>query len=446
MMSRRPVWIPTIAVCVVIAGCTASGPKAADDGASEPAETRADPGRALHGEQRHVDAAPGPRVDVPAPPGVEPATLMARNSADPRARLSLAMAVRECAERPLPLPPPSPPAEVEPRSRDEALRHYLRGREEATRGRYLASATHLEKARELDPTSVAVLRALARCYEELGNSVRSAGVYVELLGLDPGDSEALFVLGITAASRRDFESAARLHARLLLPGAPPPDDPAVEMVARYTMHFALARLGYDRAAIEAGLEAAALPFPSREMTRFGQFLATLYRRRSEIWRDVGDAWCRLGSEADALAAYDRALALPVADPASVRARVIYADLRLGRTAAAQQELLTLLAAAGEGAGDREVRMCEYVAAQVPDHTLAADAVLELHREAPEAEGLVRAAAVLLAPDAAQALLEAFVARRPRDLGAVGQLLDWIGARDPEAAVVLTSSLVGSTLR
>ena len=74
---------------------------------------------------------------VPPPPGID-ASVLTSDGIDPRARLSLTAALAEFD--PAPDPPPAAeddPAVIPSVQRDLALRHYLKGRDEALRGRHL---------------------------------------------------------------------------------------------------------------------------------------------------------------------------------------------------------------------------------------------------------------------------------------------------------------------
>jgi tetratricopeptide (TPR) repeat protein len=415
-----------IAAALLVGGCASSGP-GAPGGAPGAATATAVRGRV--------------RSDLGPPPGVDGPVLARRDGDDRAARLSLADALREIArDQRLPAGGGVAADPVDAKAADEALRHYLRGRDEILQERFLAGVTWLEKARELDPTAGPILRELAHAYTAVGNPVRAVAVYQAILALDPDDSEARFALGLAAASQRQYRLAVALLAG---PDTGRPrsftHDPAADALAEFTIHFALRQLGYDQAAIDIGLRAVRLDFALQQQTGYGQRVASLYRRRGDLWREIGDAHARLGDDRAALQAYATSAGLPVSDPIALQARAMYAHLRLGRVDLAEDALLAGLRAVPL-IGDREVRLCAYLAESVSADGLGAD-VVQWYRERSDDPGLARAAAVFLPPDEARDLLRSFVNARPRDVGIVGQLLAWLGPRDPAAAVDLTASLV-----
>jgi hypothetical protein len=159
-----------------------------------------------HLARKEVGASLTP-IEAPAPPGVGPQALALRPPAETRARLSLAEALGEL-EPAHAVEPGTGPPDLDSATRDQALRHYARGRDAAISGEQLAAIIELEKALALDPGSPAVLRQLARSYLSMRNNLKATRHYERLLAVEPNDSESLFMLGLTARSRRDFEQAA----------------------------------------------------------------------------------------------------------------------------------------------------------------------------------------------------------------------------------------------
>ncbi len=377
---------------------------------------------------------------VAAPPGVGAALLAPRPVTDVAARLPLHAALAELVPPPAPRTPRAATPPPDDADRDGALRHYAKGRDAALRNRHLVAITELEKALSLDPRSPAILRQLARSYVAMGNDTRAAALFEELIELDPDDSETLFVLGLAATNRRDFARAASFLGRPRLAGAAFDHDPAAACLADFMLGSALKQLGYDRAWVE--LARAAVSdlgrLPGSTIYRFRY--ESLYRQRSEIWRSVGDAHCRLGEYLQALESYRNSAMLPNADPDALYARVIYANLAMGHRWGAQAALLEALAG-DSPASEQDIRLCGYVAEHVGTTELLAEALVGMHSERPDDPTLVRAAALLLPRDEALGLLRSFLRRRPEDLDVLGQLLAWLGARDLRSAVSLTVGLV-----
>ncbi len=430
-----------VAVAATAGGCTSPG-RAAD--------TRGDPSTAglERRAEREARLVRGPGKPVAVPPGVQDEILQAPAVAGPRQAMSLARALAEAAAFVPPRavgPEPAPPAD--PAARDRALRHYVKGRDAQVQDRQVVAITELEKARALDPRSPEILRWLARSYLAMDNVVRAAGLYEQLLEVEPDDPEALFAVGVAASYRRNFDAAAAWLSRPRLRGESFRHDPAADLLADHHLAEALARLGYDRAAIELsrsllGRLAEAPRGPGGDSSRA---LDALYQRQSDLWQSIGDAHCRLGAYREALEAYGRAAPL-AADPETLRLRVVYANLCLGRTHTAQLEVLRALDGmkpVNGSAGDGALRLCAYLAAQVEDTSLLAEAVASRSRERADDAGLVRAAAVLLERDAAVALLRGFLERNPEDLGTFAQLSDWLAAHDPATAAALTVDLAAA---
>ena len=391
-----------------------------------------------------------PRADVPVPPGVEADVLAPRSSSQANAFMSLQEAL-------LTLSPPTrpgdepPPPDVDDESKTKALKLYAKGRSEALDGRHLQAITDLQKARELDPTSAEILRELAHSYISMGNSAQAADLYEKLVRLEPENSEALFSLGLAAASRRDFARAAAVLGRLRVAGRKFDHDPAADVLADFTLGVALRELGYDRASIQAAEavlnSSGQLSGPTDHAARLG----SVYRQRGETWRSIGDAHCRLGEFIEALQAYAASASSKLADPSVLHPRVIYANLRLGRVFNAQREMLAALteqpdpAGAGGGASnggvsDRDIRLCAYLRERAEPIDLLAQSVRSLYLAHPDESSYARAAASLLSTPEASDLLKEFVSRRPRDLDGVAQMLAWLAQGNVNAAVDLTIAL------
>jgi tetratricopeptide (TPR) repeat protein len=382
---------------------------------------------------------------VPAiPPDVEPAALQPHPADAPRARMSVDEALTDVLST-VSLPEPVAPAlpAVDEASRAMAVRHYLKGRDAATRNHVYVTVTELQKAAELDPTSPEILRELARAYRDVNNSVRSAVMYERWLSLEPGNPEASLALALTAGNRRSFDISAALLARAQRDGVSFDHDPAAQLLADYTLAFALRQLGYDRAFIELSSRLA-LPDHLEQPTMYAGQLGAVFRQQGEILRNIGDAHCRLSDYHSALAAYESAAALPAADPASLTARIVFVHLHLGRPYAAQRAMLEILRAREavvSPISERDIGLCNYVRSNVPDATLLAQAAADLYRAHPDDPGYARAAAALLPPAEAAGVLREFIGRQPRDLDAVGQLVLWLADRDQAAAVTLVASLI-----
>jgi predicted Zn-dependent protease len=415
-----------------LTGCASSGSAPGMESASTA-------GRKLEQLARKEVGASLEPIEAPAPPGVGPQAVAWRPPAETRARLSLAAALREidsmqAVEPGIDLP------ELDNAARDQALRHYARGRDAAISGEQLAAIIELEKALALDPESPAVLRQLARSYLSMRNNLKATRNYERLLAVEPNDSESLFMLGLTARSRRDFEQAASYLARPRLRGVSFDHDPAADILADFWLGTALRQLGYDQAWIELATDVVGRLGPHLGPTLYAGQYQQLYIRRAEIWREIGDASCRLGRYGSALLAYEASAGLPNADPDSLHGRVIFASLRLGRVRGAQAELIEALSGGAGTVSERDIRLCAYVARHTSPLDLVAEAAVEQYQAEPDDAGLARAAAALLPGDQAVELLRAFLDRRPADLDVLTQLLVWLASHDARSAADLTVAL------
>jgi len=415
-----------------LSGCASSGSAPAMDAASTAGQKL----ELLAREEVGASLAP---IEVPTPPGVGPQALALRPPAQTRARLSLAAALREI-EPVSAVESGIDPLDLDNATRDQALRHYARGRDAAISGEQLAAIIELEKALALDPGSPAVLRQLARSYLSIRNNLKATRHYERLLAVEPDDSESLFMLGLTARSRRDFEQAASYLARPRQRGASFDHDPAADILADFWLGTALRQLGYDQAWIELATDVVGRLEPHLGPTLYAGQYQQLYIRRAEIWREIGDAHCRLGRYGSALFAYEASAGLPSAEPESLHARVIFASLRLGRVRGAQAEVIEALSGGAGTVSERDIRLCAYVARNTSPLDLLAEAAVERYRADPDDAGLARAAAALLPRDEAVELLRAFLDRRPADLDVLSQLLVWLAGHDARSAVDLTVAL------
>jgi tetratricopeptide (TPR) repeat protein len=454
-----------LAMCMALPSCAAPdrADRLVDDGRLTPEELLL---RRAGREQNARDLQP---MDVPIPPGIEPDALLARSPADAIAFLSLSKAIeRITAEHHRQISqdaadrtddgeevPAAPDAPRDDEAASAALRHYVRGRQAMLDDRFYVAIAELQKAAQMDPREVRIRRELARAYLAMNNQSRAMEQFFILREIDPGDDEATFSLGLHAANRREFTAAIAILGERLLNLEPFHHDPAADLLARYTIAFALRQLGYDRAFVELWSRTDR-PFENVgelfDRTMYAARLGSVYRQRSELWRSVGDARCRLGEYARALDAYAMAATLPSPDPDALHPRVIYANLRLGRVNTAQYELLSAIKN-DEAISERDVRLCSYLAEHVarlsqPDAdpesiALLARHVSEMYRQSPHDPALARASAALLPAADARRLLRDFVDRRPRDLDVAGSLLAWLGARDLLAAAELTADLAAA---
>jgi tetratricopeptide (TPR) repeat protein len=324
----------------------------------------------------------------------------------------------------------------------EALAAYLRGRVAMQKGDLPMAVGELERAHRLDPGEASILRQLGRAYSQAGNGPRAAEAYRRLRGLEPGDPEALFSIGMTAANRREWAEAATALFVLREEFDSGRGEPSLATLVAvdYAIATCLAELGHDRAFLEAAEQALASPL--EELAASGgenaDRLGELFRRRSEVAQQMGDAWMRLGDPMRAAERYRAAMELPTADPRMLRARLVHALIAAGRPLAAQAELLAVLEEPG-AAGDAEVELAGHLREHGGDIRILVDEVETRTKAHPEDAGLVRVLA-RLDPQATVRLL-ADLAARTASGDAVGELLAWIEQVDPGGAVAIAADLV-----
>ncbi len=341
----------------------------------------------------------------------------------------------------LPSPPTLEGADAEGTTPDpEAILHYLRGRERALNGQQLAAIVDLEKARELDPTSTAILRELARGYGLEGNTQKVRELYTELLARDPDDGEALFTLAMNAAAARDFEQAIAFLSRHYINGTYFTHDPADDLLAYHTLHVSLRTLGYDRAALDAAHALTSRDFSVSSPSIYAAYVIAIGRQRDEMLRWIGDLNCRTGAFDEALMAYAQAARFPQSDPAGLQARVLWCHLCRGASFAAGRELLALLTSAAPNISDSHVQLCTLIAQHCDQREIIAEAVHDLYHTHQDSSGLSQAAAVFVTDQKAATLLGEYAARHPDDLAAAGRALRALAVADVSRAVQRTVEL------
>jgi len=410
------------------------------------------------GEPRHE-----PLRQTALPPGVDPTAVQARPEDDPRAWLGLDAALREVAGRSGAFTPPPPAPDLPAEQAELALRHYARGRDLVLSDRLADAITEFVRALQIDPGNPRILRELARAYLATGNETRAVALYEQMLRSEPDDELALFIVGVAATERRNYELAVAALGRPALGDGAFRHDLSAPIIAAFELAVALDGLGYDRAFIEVG-SAVLNELPRAPMgAAYQRQHGAIYRRRAMLAQALGDALFRLGRAGEALSTYEQASQINGADVSALLPRIIYANLVVGQEFSAQRALLDemrgrlgdrravddresyLRALADDPAdsisvGDREILLCTYLRGQIADISLLVEAVNNLYLRRPDNSGLARAAAALQPDKGGLEVLEDFIARRPRDLNVIRQQFAWLARRDEAAAVRLAVRL------
>ncbi|UCD74283.1 MAG: tetratricopeptide repeat protein, partial [Phycisphaerales bacterium] len=449
-MSRRYRTGPLVIICILIGGCAArptTEPPPGEQTEFRLDQLTIDPAlSAVENLQRWATVEAGSTEDLvplepPVPPGVAPEVLQEWSDQAPKARMPLREAIAEVAATvQLPQPVSERLPEIDSATRDEATRHYIRGRDAALRQDYRLAVRELDQAILLNPGNPTLLLNSAQNHLAAGQAEEALARYEQLILIEPDNSEARFTLALADAARHQFVSAtAHLSVRMLA-GQSFNHDALADVLAYHVLWRAMSDLGYDRASIEAGLAVLKGIETVSAPTRYRQRALPVYQTRGVIRRAIGDAHCRLGEYGEARQAYAEAVSVPTPDPAALHPRVIYADLRLGRIFDAQVELMAALEIDHPSARGQVIRLCRYLARHVSQRELLAEAAVRRYRSGPDDAHHARCAAALLDEKEAEALLEEYLQRHPEEVAAAADLLRRLGSRDAAEATARAVAL------
>jgi tetratricopeptide (TPR) repeat protein len=388
--------------------------------------------RAAEREQRR----PSKEAMALAPPAEVDASLADVVEDDGRSRMPLAEAVAHFAELPLnEEPPAAAPGGGDHRA--TAIRHYLAGRQRLFDGDFAGAAEELRHATRLDPLAPEPWRELGEAY--IGQSARTEAVAAFRTAIARGfnDARLLELLGRDALERDEHQQAAQYFARATL-AEPEAADRLLPHVIDVGLAGALAGNGYIVAARDAVRRALERETPVGVSTRYLQEYGSIFRRQGDLWREVGDAECRLGRYNEALESYRKASGLPIINEEAVLGRTVYAAMRAGRPAAAALAVVQEIIDSGGLAGDMEIALLRHIAGIAPDGSLAWNSPVRLETAAAlatfrsalgdgltptVARAMIRAEAAVLGGAAARPLLREFLTVRGADLAIAGDLIN-----------------------
>ncbi|MBK7405231.1 MAG: hypothetical protein IPJ41_11510 [Phycisphaerales bacterium] len=406
---------------------------------SQPTDWQGDAYRALQA----LDASDKPQsASTPAAlPGLDLTQLAAIPADAPQradADLPLQDALARCRiDRPAPSPAPKPSSGVVVR----AQRLYASGLSRMLDNDFPGAARDLTNAARLDPSAIAPWLRLAEVQDAMGQPGAAMLAYRKAADLGADDPVALGELGLQAARSGQQADAADFLSRCLA-ASPETADPLLRNVVMGAIAAPLRQAGYIRASIEALRQAFDLPSRLVAPTSFGDEANDLVRRSSDLWRDMGDAACRLGEDGLAAECYSRAAQLPSLDPSAILARRAYVLMRSGRAAAAALLVLDDIAARNGRADARHIGLLAGLRADPTIAPLAIRALNELAASLPRppapttASAIARAQAAAAPDEQARQILLAQLADRPRDREVLATLM----GRLPSDAERVTTAL------
>jgi tetratricopeptide (TPR) repeat protein len=405
-----------------VAGCKSS-PDTAERAASKttPAPASAPP-RPVH------------RPDLP-PPLISQDPLPAPNSADAKARLSLAEVLgRIQTPAYLLADPPQPDDSLSAADAADAIKLYAAGRTAMLDGRLTEAVSLLQQTIQLDPLAAGAHALLGRIHFDANEWPAAQRHLTAAVSLQPADVRSLTMLGRLAEHEQRADQAIATLAAAV-DRCDERTDPALRYMARYYLGQALLDHGYDAAAIQP-LQAFALIRRQLDTTTAYQVaVAGLAQRRGPVHLQLGDALVRLGDIDQAIEHYRKARGFNAVANDELLARLIYASLLIGDDAAAADQLVKRIDWSGEF--DRIHTLAVYAARHVDQPNELIDRLTEHYRLSDQPEALAmalgRAIAVGNAASARSFLLE-HCRENPDHWRAFGQLLALLLPDKPNEAM------------
>lgn len=393
------------------------------------------------GEARIVveaEAGPPLRFDVSPPPLIDAEMVVLSEADVQRATMSL-----EAIVNALEVPAPLVAAQERQIAQDQAnaaetaamdkpasstplaaQRLYFKARTAMLERRSYDAIRSYESALKLDPLEPRILRSLAEAYTTIGNPIRAANYYEELIEVDPDDVAALYALGRMATDRRAFEQAVMyLEAarRALLLDVNKPQRGVFGPLVAYRLGDALRQLGYSKAALEQFTRYLSLDRDfSASMPRLPE-LVLLDRQQPAILVAVGDLYNQLDAPGQAVEAYERAQAGSGSLAQELLARQLYTMLRLKQDDQAVSLLSRRIDQLGAQTGLLE--LVRYLTEQgISSQKLMAE-LNTLYQGDSGSPQLIRVMADILPRDEAITLLRDHLKKHPSD-SSIYEVLIW----------------------
>jgi len=445
--SRLPIAAVTALVCVTsfIGACASARAK--------PAASPDDPLRALLelsesaawrelGERALRERGRAPEADdsIPLAPGVALGEGEAERPPPEGIDMPLEAALEAVLAQDV-LPPAPEPLQSKGNG-TQALRDYARGRSALLAEDTNDAVFWLERAVDADPTAPEPWRALGQAKLSQGREGPGLRDLRRAVAAGLDDPRTHELLGRNAIDGNRNEEAAWFLARALElePGRA---DPALPHIIRFELAWALAELGYHRAALEVAQDWRRTAPPPGIPTSFTEHLNSLARLESRLWRRLGDAALRRGDAAGAIDAYSWAAEEISELEGAFAARLVSAALRAARPAYGAMVALRPLMEPGPRASVTQLELIGYAASHSGLGELMARALEEESVERPSTATLegrtARARAACVPGDRAGVLLE-HVARHPFDAPVIRDLLEGAADDADEALGLATRAL------
>ncbi len=156
-----------------------------------------------------------------------------------------------------------------------AARSYIEGRHLAARDQHGAALAHFRNAAELHPQASAPWIGMAISLAAIGKQSAAMAAWHEVLLRDPNNSQALLIVGLDEARRRNYESATKMLSRSWLDHEVMPEESLLRYAA---LRASASHLSFD-ALVEAmgGYEKAMIE------QAFGSLIQ---KSAGEMWRSV----------------------------------------------------------------------------------------------------------------------------------------------------------------
>ena len=298
----------------------------------------------------------------------------------------------------------------------DAQLDYVQARTAWLKGNPTLAKQKLEAALRLTPNQPVILRLLGEVYTRTGNRIRGAQYFRQAVSLEPGNAPSVYILGRFAAEKADHDEAIVLFNDAIQKS----DDPALTELSRHFLANALRGAGFVTAAIKQLDEYIQLAQQEPRPSDFARDQFLLRQQIGVTYQLIGDLNLKMDRPGAALLAYDQALKADVPDIVKLDKRRIYAAM-LGRDAAqARQYVIDLLQ---RQRGDAQsLAMVRYAVDQGIDPNALADTIRSIYDSQGQPSAMAIAAADVLPPDAAQALLTEHLDTHPDDREVYRKLL------------------------